>query len=860
MNHPLRTLLITNDDSEASWISTWLVTTPGLDNNIQLVRDVAQAIAQLTVAAAPTAGDTPPEHEAVVVCAHQDSPSCLVLLEHLARNSPWLPVVVIANACSDTFAATVFRSGACVDYCTSQQLRLKPQLLQEMLMHLHTGSSMSDRCPFGDMAGYGTNRCMHLQTQLGRMRSQLEELEQIVAGIATHSVDTLLLRDAEGNIVPFVREGADVIYRLQLEALNVGVLLTDEDGLILAVNPIAAAWIGRTQTALLGQMLFQCNLHLVESPPASTSADLATPTYHMPLPGTGPDRIGQLSCLGPLPLHTTVAKFWLLTDVTDELRLRQRDHFLATLLTQVQEGVIVCTLDGMITYWNVQADQLLGWPGQTLVGQRLPTLQNFPSYYAAPLQLLQRALNQVRQNNLFRSEWQRQNPTAAVEAEPEKQTPQWVELSASPLRDSYGQIDGMLAVIHDISDRKMIEANIQSLYQQTRVAYTRLQVATEELIRVERLRALGQMASGVAHDFNNILTPILGYAELALNSNNLPSDVREDLDKIAAAARDASTIVTRLRYFYRPQTSTDTHQSVDLPTIVHQAIDLTRPRWRDIPQAQGVQIEVVLDLDAVPPLLGDATELRELLINLIFNAIDATPGGGTIRISTKHHLDAVVLSVSDTGLGMTSDVRNHLFEPFFTTKGEQGSGLGLSICQGIAEHHNATIEIASTPGAGTTVTVRFPTTHIVHTEAPEPLLGKLPVLNILYVDDDRDVRAVVTKMLESLGQYVECATSGAEAMNLLHILRFDVLISDLGMPGMSGTEVLDAARSIDPALTTVLLTGWGHFIDPQQSTTADFVISKPVRMDDLRQVLLAAVHQNQTAAPPQSLTDVMPHL
>ena len=241
-----------------------------------------------------------------------------------------------------------------------------------------------------------------------------------------------------------------------------------------------------------------------------------------------------------------------------------------------------------------------------------------------------------------------------------------------------------------------------------------LQSTQEQIIKQERLRALGMMAGGIAHDFNNALTMMLGYGELLhpwLDQHGSKREVTY-LDHIVSAARDASHVVSRLREFYRPAEDNEIRVPVDLNDVVEKVVSLTSPKWRGKSRAEGVQIEVVSELGTIPAIAGNAAELREVLTNLIFNAVDAMPQGGTITLSTQEEGDGASILIQDTGIGMTPTERERCLEPFFTTKGDHGTGLGLAVVYGIVQRHNGRIEITSEKNVGTTFAIHFPATAI----------------------------------------------------------------------------------------------------------------------------------------------------
>jgi signal transduction histidine kinase len=243
-------------------------------------------------------------------------------------------------------------------------------------------------------------------------------------------------------------------------------------------------------------------------------------------------------------------------------------------------------------------------------------------------------------------------------------------------------------------------------------ALAELRASQQLLTQTHRLSALGTMASGIAHDFKNALMLIMGSGEILLHDAEHQRLTKEDaiplLKDILAAARDASTLVGQLREFSRSGDTGEVHQPVNLNSVVEQAVSYTRPKWETQAFAAGSRVCVKADLQEVPAILGDAARLRDAITNLIFNAVDAMPLGGTLTLRTRAAGEAVLLEVSDTGVGMTEEVRRRCFEPFFTTKGQHGTGLGLAMVFNIARRHSGTIAIASEPGKGTTFTLRLP--------------------------------------------------------------------------------------------------------------------------------------------------------
>ncbi len=361
---------------------------------------------------------------------------------------------------------------------------------------------------------------------------------------------------------------------------------------------------------------------------------------------------------------------------------------------------------------------------------------------------------------------------------------------------------------------------------------------------VDKVRAVGQLASGVAHDFNNLLAGILGNAQLLLYEIH-DEDQRSLLRIIEQASKDGAETVRRLQGFARMEHDTPMTE-VRLDILARDAIDLTRPRWRDVAQSRGARIEIDRRLQPVAPIAGRPGELREVLTNLIINAVDALPGGGKITVATYDwraegdDVEGVVVEVADTGTGMTPEVRGRIFDPFFTTKGEHGTGLGLAVSLGIIQSHGGQIEVESEAGAGTRFIIRLP---VRMAEQAGKSRRRKPVEimpgHILFVEGEAMIRDATVRLLTRWGHRVTQASSGVEALERFLPDMYDVVISDLGMPDMNGWDLLQQIKQRDRRVPTVLITGWGRQFDDEETRTrgVDFVLEKPFDQDDLREAL-----------------------
>jgi PAS domain S-box-containing protein len=359
----------------------------------------------------------------------------------------------------------------------------------------------------------------------------------------------------------------------------------------------------------------------------------------------------------------------------------------------------------------------------------------------------------------------------------------------------------------------------------------------EHLLQHEKLRALGELASGVAHDFNNILGIILGRAQL-LQSRVGDPDVQKGLRTIERAAFDGGETVRRIQDFARSRTASD-FDDIDLNVLLPEVVEITRTRWKDEAEVRNVKIDVSVDLGEIPNIKGNASEIREVYTNLIFNAVDAMPDGGRVTIESYTDGDDAVVEVRDTGRGMKEHVRARVFDPFFTTK-TKGMGLGMSVVYGIVERHRGRISVESAPGVGTTFTIRIPgAPPAAPAEACAPAASRKRDARVLVIDDEEDILELVSEMLEVNGLTSRTATSGPEALEFFRPGEFDVLFCDLGMREMSGWEVVRAIRAREPAIPVVLLTGWGATLAEEKlkSHGVDAVLGKPFEMSKVLETL-----------------------
>jgi signal transduction histidine kinase/ActR/RegA family two-component response regulator len=387
------------------------------------------------------------------------------------------------------------------------------------------------------------------------------------------------------------------------------------------------------------------------------------------------------------------------------------------------------------------------------------------------------------------------------------------------------------------------------LFFQLKQTLKELKQAQDQIVQAEKLRAMGEMASGVAHDFNNLLAVILGNIQLLLHQLDhlRPEEIRERLKIIEKSSKDGAETVRRIQEFTGLRRDKE-FTPLSINELVTDVENITQPRWKDQTQKKGLQFELVKNLGVIPQILGNPSELREVLTNIIFNAVDAMPEGGKITISTQLQAeDWVEVRIADSGIGMTEEVRKRVFDPFFTTKGVTNSGLGMSVSYGIIKRHGGEILIESEPGRGTTFILHLPTGY-GEESAEEKVVKEKPVqevrsARILVIDDEESVRNILSQMLRVQGYQVVVASDGEEGVERFKNEKFDLVFTDLGMPKMSGWEVGKALRGMNAKVPIAMITGWGVELNREKMNESgiDLVVSKPFNFDQLGQIVSEAM-------------------
>ncbi|HEU5130529.1 MAG TPA: ATP-binding protein, partial [Pyrinomonadaceae bacterium] len=376
----------------------------------------------------------------------------------------------------------------------------------------------------------------------------------------------------------------------------------------------------------------------------------------------------------------------------------------------------------------------------------------------------------------------------------------------------------------------------------------------EQFSQMEKLSALGELASGVAHDFNNTLAGILGRAQLLQRLDD-PEKIRRGLEIIIKTAEDGAKTVKRIQDFAR-QRRDHNFELVSIDQILMDASEITRPRWKNCAEASNIHITVELQIESHAMVMGDDSELREVLVNMVFNAIDAMPEGGTLSLATRVDGDSVIITVIDSGVGMYPEVRSKIFDPFFTTKGKAGLGLGLAVSFGIIRRHGGNIEVESQYGKGTEFRITLPVAKMgakivpqveqVETVVPAVTHTAPPVQSsersrtrMLVVDDEDFVRELLGEMLEAEHCDVYLAENGNEALAAFRDMEFDGVFTDVGMPGMSGWELAREIRQINASIPIAVITGWGEAVGSHEQKAAgvDWIVAKPFTADRIAELV-----------------------
>jgi PAS domain S-box-containing protein len=603
------------------------------------------------------------------------------------------------------------------------------------------------------------------------------------------------------------------------DALSDGIFIFDEHGILRRINEAAAAFEGSDVRNLIGRKC--CTLlQGVEGETCRVAQviDSGRPATFELVPG----RLSRPVLVTISPLgnalqrakssesaaddnHLPQGAVCIVRDLSElraaEAVAREQRSFLVKLIEHANDSILAFSPEGRLIWFNEQLINASGYTRQELEGadfrlfvvgdQKKVAIDRFTKALAGEAQTFE--MNVTRKSGATRV----------------------LLITYSPIYDE-GRVTSVLSIARDVTEERL---------------------ASERAAQADKLRALGQLASGVAHNFNNILAAILGHAQL-IKRDCKDDALTERMNIIEHAALDGAQTVKRIQAFGAQQNE-QINEVIDILQLLQDSTTLTKARWSHEAQARGLHYDVELDLQKVPCVRGSSSELREVFVNIILNALDAMPQGGRLRIATEMNGGFIRASFTDNGIGIASEVSEHIFEPFFTTKGVMGTGLGLAVSHSILERHGGRIEVTSSLGKGTTFMISLPAAELNVQDVVSPVQIQSRTANVLIVDDDVRVREALAGMLSSAGHHTDHVGSGQEAIARLENKKFDLVFTDLSMPEMDGWAVATEVRRRWPEVKVVLITGYAvppETVDSNREIIND-VIFKPVRFDDLSTTL-----------------------
>jgi PAS domain S-box-containing protein len=641
--------------------------------------------------------------------------------------------------------------------------------------------------------------CIH---QTDRKRHWTDDELTLVEAVAAR----LAIGISQAELFEMVARGKQE-WETTFDSMSDGIFIFDKSGRLRRVNRAGAAMEHSHPRALLGRKC--CDI-------LRTSVEDETCVVEKALEDKQSITIEITPAGGNRPLlvsiepvlntdNKTTAVVCTARDISElrnvEAVAREHQSLLTHILESARESIYAVDSEGRFKWCNSATLSGVGYKREQLIGRKLLDM-----VYEGDRDLVSEKLKAAMNGEAQTYQMRYFSPRGEL---------RYARVDNSPLVVD-GHTTGVLGIARDITEQKE---------------------ERERAARADKLRALGQLASGVAHDFNNSLAAILGRVQLLRRQTNDDALVR-NLDIVQTAAEDAAATVRRIQTFARKAPAKE-FEMLDVRSLLVDAVEITRTRWENEARLRGLDYQVELDASVGQNTSGSASELREVFVNLIVNAVDAMPGGGKISISCVRERDKLHLRFADTGTGMPEDVQQKIFEPFFTTKGAQGTGLGLSVSYSIIERHDGSISVNSEQGCGTVFTIYLPACEIENIAVEEsPIPVAASPLTIMVIDDEDSVRETLADMLEALNHRVEMATGGQEALRMLAAADFDLVFTDLAMPEMDGWETARAIRKRCPEINIVLVTGYGPGTLPPvgEDDLVNVIIGKPF---DFSQVIQA---------------------
>ncbi len=632
--------------------------------------------------------------------------------------------------------------------------------------------------------------CIH---QTDRVRHWTEDEIALVEAVATR----MSIGIAQAELFEMVAR-AKQEWETTFDAMSDGIFIFDRAGQLKRVNRAGAAMEHAHPRAILGRKC--CEILRTSSEGEGCVVEKAIAEKRSVTIEITPENLNRPLLVSVEPvLNSTEKAMAVVCTARDLSELRKvqavaREHqsLLTNILESARESIYAVDTEGRFKWCNSATLTGFGYKREDFIGRQLLDM-----VFESDRQLVNDKLKAALEGQAQTFEMRFFSPDARL---------RYARVDNSPLVVD-GNVTGVLGIARDITEQKE---------------------ERERAARADKLRALGQLASGVAHDFNNSLAAILGRTQL------LRRQVKEDalvrnLDIIQTAAEDAAATVRRIQTFARKAPAKE-FEMLDIRSLLNDAIEITRTRWENEARLRGLDYQVKLEAETGQNTYGSASELREVFVNLIVNAVDAMPTGGELSISSTLENDRLKLRFADTGTGMPEDVRQKIFEPFFSTKGAHGTGLGLSVSYSIIERHEGSISITSELGVGTVFTIDLPAGELESAETNEPLAEReITPLTILVIDDEPSVRETLADMLSAMGHSVELAESGQDAIAKLASKDFALVFTDLAMPDMDGWETAREIRKRWPEMNIVLVTGYGPGTAPPagEGELVNAIIGKP---------------------------------
>ena len=504
-------------------------------------------------------------------------------------------------------------------------------------------------------------------------------------------------------------------------------------------------------------------------------------------------------------------------DITDRKRageeIKDSEERYHSLIENAIDAIISVNEEGVIVTFNKKAEEMYGYDREEILGKSVLLL--VPPQYREKQKEAMEKFKEVKASKVIGRTVETKGFRKDGREFPVETSVFGLEINGEHVFTSF---------VRDITSRKEME---------------------DKLLQSEKLRSLGELAGGVAHNFNNTLAVILGRTQLLGRSfetligkqerRKSIDDLKKSLAIIEKAAFDGVDTVRRIQEFSRKRGDDKNFTGVDLNEVIEHTLEFTKVRWKDEAGAKGIKINIQKELSLIFPIEGSGSELREVFINIMNNALDAMPKGGQISIKTFVDNSHVVVLVKDTGIGIPKDIKDRIFDPFFTTKGVQSTGLGMSASYGIINRHRGTITVDSVEGQGTTFSIKFPRPEKVIKEKKKPIANEQNGTSILVVEDEEGVRTILKDILEDGGYKVEVAPNGKKGIKLFQEKKFNLVLTDLGMPGMSGWQVAEEIKKMNGKTKVALVTGWEVDLNNNElkKCGVDLVINKPFQMNQI---------------------------